>query len=181
MASLIYIVNVLLQYFLVTAFLLRLLLPLVRADMRNPLSQAVLRFTNPIVLPLRRLLPPIGRVDTASVLALILAQTFTIAVLVLLSGGIGMLSPLFLLKVSLWSLLLSTLRFYSFAVLFYALLGWITPGGYNPMTDILSSLCEPLMQPIRRLIPPIAGLDFTPVFVLIAIQAVLIALPQPYF
>jgi YggT family protein len=181
MASLFYIVKALLQYFLVTAFLLRLLLPLVKANMRNPLSQAVLRFTNPVVMPLRKLLPPIGRVDTASVVALLLAQTFTVALLALLIGGMGMLEPLYLIKVALFSLLIGVLQFYSAAVFIYVLLSWVAPSQYNPATDLLNSLCEPLMSPVRRLIPPIAGLDFTAVFVLIGLQAILIALPQPFF
>src|SRR5688500_8864647 len=63
MSAIVYIVNAILQYLLVTAFLLRVLLPLARANMRNPLSQAVLRATNPLVLPLRKMLPPIGRLD----------------------------------------------------------------------------------------------------------------------
>ena len=70
MPAIIYIVEAVLQYLLVTAFLLRLVLPLARVNMRNQLAQAVIRVTNPLVMPLRRVLPPIGRVDTASVVAI---------------------------------------------------------------------------------------------------------------
>ena len=181
MAALIYIVQALLQYLLVTAFLLRLLLPLVRANMRNPLSQAVLRATNPLVLPLRRLLPPLGRIDTASVLALLLVQAATIVILATLAGGTRMITPLFLLKACLLALLVSTIQLYSFAILIYVLLSWIAPATYSPANDLLNSLCEPLMRPIRRIIPPIAGLDLTAVFVLIGLQALLIALPRGFF
>jgi len=179
MAALIYIVQALLQYLLVTAFLLRLLLPLVRANMRNPLSQAVLRVTNPLILPLRKVLPPIGRIDTASVIALFLVQAATIAIIATLAG-IGLTNPLFLLKTSLLSILISLIQFYRFAVLIYVLLSWLSPPGYNPASDLLHSLCNPLLRPVRRLIPPIAGLDLTPIFVLIALQALLIVVPQPF-
>ena len=86
MDALIFIVRTLLQVLLVTVFLLRVLLPLVRADARNQLSQAVIRFTNPLVLPLRRLLPPVGKVDTASIVALFIVQVATTATLWLLGA-----------------------------------------------------------------------------------------------
>src|SRR5262252_8783627 len=89
MSAIVYIANALLQYLLVTAFLLRVLLPLVRANMRNPLSQAVLRVTNPLVLPFRRILPPIGRMDTASVVALLLVQLVTTLIISTLLRHIG--------------------------------------------------------------------------------------------
>lgn len=73
MRAIIYVVGALLQL-VVTIFLLRVLLPLARADARNQLSQAVIRLTNRVVLPLRKMLPPIGKVDTASLVALVLVQ-----------------------------------------------------------------------------------------------------------
>ena len=69
------------------AFLLRVLMPLVRADFRNPLGQAVLRFTDPLVRPLRRVLAPAGRVDVASIVALLLVQFAGTALLRLVAGG----------------------------------------------------------------------------------------------
>src|SRR5687767_2984887 len=86
MDALIFIVRTLLQVLLVTVFLLRVLLPLVRADKRNQLSQAVIRMTNPLVLPLRRILPPVGKVDTASIVALVIVQIAATATLWLLGA-----------------------------------------------------------------------------------------------
>ena len=88
-----FIVGTLLQVLLVMVFLLRVLLPLVRADSRNQLSQAVIRLTNPLVLPLRRVLPPIGKVDTASIVALIIVQAAAVAMLWLLGGYPGIFTP----------------------------------------------------------------------------------------
>jgi YggT family protein len=170
MDALIYIVRSLLQVLLVTVYLLRFLLPLVRADFRNPLSQAVLRITNPLVLPLRRILPAAGRIDTTSLVALVLVQLATTAVVFLLSG-FGLSQPAALLHSALLSLAITVLQFYWFAVLVYVILGWVAPGTYSPSASLLASLCEPLLRPVRRLIPPLAGLDLSAVFVLIGLQA----------
>src|SRR4029079_8039067 len=85
MRAITFVVGALLQL-VVTIFLLRVLLPLARADSRNQLSQAVIRMTNPLVLPLRRILPPIGKVDTASIVALLLVQAAATATLWLLGA-----------------------------------------------------------------------------------------------
>ncbi len=174
MSAVIYIVNAVLQYLLVTAFLLRVLLPLARANMRNPLAQAMLRVTSPLVMPLRRILPPIGRIDTASIVALLLVQLGTTLIVSMLSGYIGTSASIAL--VVIYTLVDSTLQLYSFAILIYVVLSWVAPGTYSPANDLLASLCEPLLGPVRRLIPSIAGLDLTPVFVLIGLQALRIAL-----
>lgn len=170
MDALIFIVRSLLQVLLVTVFLLRFLLPLVRADARNPLSQAVLRITNPLVLPLSRIVPPAGRIDTASLVALLIVQLATTAVVFLLMG-IGLGRPLLLIESALLSLGLTTIQFYKFAILIYVILSWVAPGTYSPAASLLASLCEPLLRPVRSIIPPLAGLDLSAIFVLIGLQA----------
>jgi YggT family protein len=170
MDALIFIVRSVLQVLLVTVFLLRFLLPLVRADARNPLSQAVLRITNPLVLPLRRVIPAAGRIDTASLVALLLVQLVTTAIVFVLMG-IGLARPGALFQSALLSLALTVLQFYKFAVLIYVILSWVAPGTYSPSASLLASLCEPLLRPVRRIIPPLAGLDLSAIFVLIGLQA----------
>jgi len=179
MQALIYIVNSLLQYLLVTAFILRLLLPLLRANMRNPVSQAILRVTNPLVMPLRKILPPMGRVDTASVVALLLVQLLT-TIIIASMIGFDATNGAFIARSAALALLATVLQFYTFSIFIYVLMGWLAPHTYNPATDLLGSICEPLLRPVRRLIPSVAGLDLTPVFVLIGLQALLIALPKPF-
>ena len=102
MEALIFIVRTLLQVLLVTVFLLRVLLPLARADSRNQLSQAVIRLTNPLVLPLRRIVPPIGKVDTASIVALILVQMAATATLWLLGAYPRLFSVSLFLLLDAW-------------------------------------------------------------------------------
>lgn len=174
MQALIFIVQTLLQL-LVVVFLLRLLLPLCRADARNPISQAVIRLSNPLVLPLRRVIPAIRKLDTASLVALLLVQLAATAIVFLLSG-VGIRSPVGLVLFALRELTLTVLQFYFFAILIYALLSWIAPAAYSPAASLLTSLCEPVIRPVRRIIPPIAGLDLSALFVLIAIQALQIVI-----
>lgn len=173
MQALVYVLDTLLKL-VVCAFLLRLLLPLVRADFRNPIGPAVLRFTGPVVLPLRKLLGPVGRVDVASLAALLLVQLAGTAALRLAAGLT--LAPGPLLVHGLLGLAHTVLQFYFVVVLGYVILSWVAPGNYSPVAQLIGRLCEPLLQPFRRVIPPIAGLDFSAVFVLIALQALQILL-----
>lgn len=176
MDAIIFIVRTLLQVLLVTVFLLRVLLPLVRADSRNQLSQAVIRLTNPLVMPLRRLLPPIGKIDTASIVALLIVQIAATATLWLLGAYPWVLTPAQFMYVVLLNLLATILQFYTFALLLYILLSWVAPGTYSPASALLSSLCEPLLRPVRRAIPPLAGIDLSALFVIIGLQALYIAI-----
>lgn len=176
MDAIIFIVRTLLQVLLVTVFLLRVLLPLARADSRNQLSQAVIRLTNPLVLPLRRILPPIGKVDTASIVALLLVQAAATATLWLLGAYPFAHGADVFIRIMLFSLIATILLFYTYALLLYVLLSWVAPGTYSPAAALLNSLCEPILRPIRRIIPPIAGLDLSALFVIIGLQALYIAI-----
>lgn len=173
MDALLFILDALLTL-VVIAFLLRLLMPLVRADFRNPIGQAVLRFTSPLVMPLRRLLPPAGRVDLASLVALLVVQLAKTALLFLVAGLGLPAGPLLLRGVQ--DLAGTVLQFYFVAVIVYALLSWVAPGNYGAGTQLLARLCEPLLRPVRRVVPPIGGLDLSALFVLIALQALQILL-----
>jgi YggT family protein len=173
MDALIFILDAVLTL-VVIAFLLRLLLPLVRADLRNPVGQAVLRVTNPLVMPLRRLLGSAGRIDLASLVALLLVQFAGTAVMVLVAGG--SLAPFPLLVRAVRDLTQTVLQFYFVAVLLYALLSWVGPAGHGPAAHLLGRLCEPLLAPVRRIVPPLGGLDLSALFVLIGLQALQILL-----
>jgi|1185.fasta_scaffold339643_2 YggT family protein len=176
MEALIFIVRTLLQVLLVTVFLLRVLLPLARADTRNQLSQAVIRLTNPLVMPLRRVLPPVGKIDTASIVALLIVQAAATAILWLLTGTPFSLGIDVFLRVMFITLLGTILLFYTYAMLLYVLLSWVAPGTYSPAAALLERLCDPLLRPVRRIIPPIAGIDLSALFVIIGLQALYIAI-----
>ena len=174
MAAVIFILHTLLSL-LVAVFLLRIVMPLVRADFRNPIGQAVLQVTNPLVMPLRRVLPPAGRVDVASVVALLLVQLAGTA-LIRLAAGAG-LAPAPLVAGALVGLARTVLQLYFWLVLVHVLLSWVAPGQYSPGTQLLNRLCEPLLRPVRRVIPPLGAFDLSPMFVLIGLQALQLLLP----
>ena len=158
----------------VIAFLLRVLLPLLRADFRNPIGQAVLKVTDPLVMPLRRVMAPAGRVDVASVVALLLVQFAGTLVLRLVAGH-GF-DPAAIVVQGMLGLLRTVLQFYFVAILIYAVLSWVAPGTYSPANQLLARICEPLLGPVRRVIPPLGGLDLSALLVLIALQALQILL-----
>ena len=174
MSALYFIIDTLLSLALFVA-LLRLLMQWSRADFRNPLAQAVVRLTNPVIIPLRRVLPPVGRIDTASVVTVVLVALVETGIMYLLRD-FELPPAIPWLRGASLEILRATLWLYFYAVFLYALLGLIAPGGYSPMQSLLTSLCEPVLRPVRRVIPPIGGLDLSPLWVGIAIQAVLILL-----
>jgi YggT family protein len=155
--------------------LLRLLLQLGRADFRNPLAQAIVKLTDPVIRPLRRALPAMGRVDTASVVAILLAIAVEIAVVRLLLG-VGMPGSSLLLRDLATYLVELVLKTYLVCIILYAVLSFASPDHRTPAQSMLASVCEPLLAPVRRRIPSIAGLDLSPLWVCIAIQALLILL-----
>ncbi|MGH8148691.1 MAG: YggT family protein [Steroidobacteraceae bacterium] len=175
MNAIIYIVDTLASLALFVA-LLRLLLQWARADFRNPISQAVVRITNPLVMPLRRILPPIGRVDTASVVTVVIVALAEVAI-VFGVHGFGLPNAVVWVREAAIDILRTTLWTYFYAVILYAVLSFIAPGDYSPVQSLLTSLCEPVLRPFRRLVKPIGGLDLSPLWACIAIQALLILLP----
>lgn len=164
-----------LLWLLTLAFVLRLLLQWVRADFRDPMADAVVRVTNWLILPLRRVLPPIGKIDTATVVAVLVVAAARTAMVLAFSGS-GLADPLVFLRFMIVGLVDLILRIYLFALLLYWLTSFVSPGGYSPGVRLLAQLCEPVLKPVRRVIPPIGQIDFSFLWVCIAIGALLILL-----
>jgi YggT family protein len=173
--ALYFIVKTLAQLYLLL-LLLRFWLPWLRADFRNPIAQGILKFTSPLIVPLRRFLPSVGRLDTATILVAFAVQLVT--VLVLLAIVRAPVDPLAVAFVSIIELAILSLNLFFFATLIQIILSWVAPGNYNPVTALLTSLSEPILRPFRRLIPPIGGLDISPIFALVLLQAAVILLQQ---
>ena len=171
MNALVYLVDTLLTLFLYV-LILRFVMQLVRADFRNQIAHAVLVVTNPVIMPLRRILPPMGKVDTASVVAIIVFAALNIGAIRLLSGD-GMLDPFSWIQVTALFLLRAFLQFYSGVLILYALLSWVVPPGYSPPMALLGSICEPILAPIRRVIPPLGGLDLSVLWALLLLGVLL--------
>lgn len=155
--------------------LLRLLLQLSRADFYNPVSQMVVKMTNPLLRPLRRLIPSIGGFDTASLVLALLVQTVILATILLLN--IGTLPNILLLLV--WAVigcLSLVVKMYFFIILASIILSWVAAGSYHPMILLVHQLTEPVLTPFRKLLPPMGGMDFSPILLFLAINVIEIVL-----
>ncbi|MGB4072577.1 YggT family protein [Pseudomonas sp.] len=142
--------------------LLRFILQLVRADFYNPLSQFIVRATHPLLKPLRKVIPSFAGLDLASLVLAILVQLVLMA-LTLLLLGYELNNPLQLL---IWSIIGVTalfLKVFFFALIISVILSWVAQGSHNPSAMLVNQLCEPLLAPIRRILPSMGGLDLSPI------------------
>jgi YggT family protein len=160
----------------ILAVLLRFLFQLARADFYNPISQFLVALTNPLLKPLRRIIPGLFGVDIAS-LVLLLALKSLEVFLVFSLGGYT-LEPLPVAIAAVVDLLRLTVNIFFYAILLRVILSWFMPYGVrqNSAGNLLVSLTEPLMRPARRLIPAIGGLDLSPIAVLVGLQLCQLAL-----
>jgi YggT family protein len=166
--AIVFIVDALARLYLLV-LLLRLFLPLVGADFHNPLAQAILKLTSPLVVPVRRIIPPIGRVDTATVVVAFGVQYLAMFVIALLQGARPTIISL--LVGSAISLVLLVFNLFFWLIIIRIIISWVSPGGYNPAVAMVYALTEPLLRPFRRIIPPLGGFDISPIFALIALGA----------
>ena len=152
--------------------LLRFILQLVRADFYNPLSQFVVRATQPLLMPLRKVIPSILGLDTASlVLAIVVQFLLMMVTLILMGYGVGG----FVLQLLVWSMIGVTslfLKVFYFAMIVSVILSWVAPGSYNPGAQLVNQICEPLLAPFRKIMPNLGGLDISPIFAFIALNLV---------
>jgi YggT family protein len=160
----------------ILAVLLRFLFQLSRADFYNPISQFLVALTNPLLIPLRRIIPGLMGIDLASLVLLLALQLLEVYVVSWLNNLAVTLLPL--VVASLVSLVRLTINVYFYAILLRVILSWFMPYGMrqNPAGDLLVSLTEPLMRPARRLIPAVGGLDLSPIVVLVGLQLLQLAL-----
>lgn len=163
----------------VAIFLARLLLQTCRANFRNPLAQGILQLTSWLVMPLRRVLPPVGKLDTASLVAVLLVEAAAI-VLLSLVRGVGFPDAGPLLGATALGVVLATIDLLFVVVLVYALLSLLGARYDNPLQGPLAALSEPLLRPVRRILPVLGGFDFSPVVVIIGLQAIKILLASQW-
>ena len=150
--------------------LMRFILQLVRANFYNPLCQFVVKATQPLLKPLRRVIPSLFGLDMSSLVLALLLQILLFVVILMLNGYqaftvlllpwalIGVFS--LFLKIIFWSMIISVI------------LSWVAPGSRSPGAELVYQITEPVLAPFRRLIPNLGGLDISPIFAFIAIQLV---------
>ncbi|HET8708013.1 MAG TPA: YggT family protein [Pseudomonadales bacterium] len=149
----------------------RFMLQLVRADFYNPFSQFMVKATNPVLVPLRRIIPGVRGLDVASLVLMLIVIAIKIALMMMVKYGVILNLPIFFIALvrETASLLIS---YFSFMIIVMAISSWINPGGYHPVTAVLYQICEPILAPFRKIIPPMGGLDLTPMVVLLLLQAI---------
>jgi len=166
---------------LTLAFLLRCYLQLTGAPFHNPLSQAVVSLTNFAVRPVRRIVPSMGWLDTASLLLALLTQlVLQLSILWLSDFPLMVADPqvyVALLGLALLGVVKLSLYIMLYAVILQAVMSWINP--HTPLAPVLDSLTRPLLQPLRRYMPSTAGIDLTPLIVFIFIELLLMLLIAP--
>jgi len=161
----VFLIDILFQLY-ATALLIRLLLQWVRADFYNPVSQFIVKITDPVVKPLRRIIPGFGGIDAATlILALLVMAIKSIIVY-------QTLNPVIIALVTLESTIVLCLSIFLYAIIIQAVLSWINPDPYNPVVSLLNSLTFPVLKHFRKLIPPISGMDISPIFAIIALMFV---------
>ncbi|MFK7793945.1 MAG: YggT family protein [Gammaproteobacteria bacterium] len=158
------------------AILLRMILSATRADFYNPISQFLVTITNPPLVPLRKILPSIGPIDTASwvlVLALKALEVFLLLYIRGIQPSIDILMISTVLQV-----IIMIVSIFLYAVIIRAILSWFAGMnmGNNPILSLLNSITEPVLAPARKIIPPVGAFDLSAMAVILILYSVLIAL-----
>ncbi|KTC17473.1 YggT family protein [Pseudomonas viridiflava] len=149
--------------------LLRFVLQLVRANFYNPLSQFIVKATQPLLKPLRRIIPSIFGLDMSSLVLAIIVQMILMALtLLLMFGTTG--DPLHLLLWSIISVTALFLKIFFFALIISVILSWVAPGSHNPGAELVNQICEPALAPFRRIVPNLGGLDISPILAFLVLK-----------
>lgn len=156
----------------IAALMLRVLLEAVGADYYNPVSQVLITVTQPLVGPLARIIPRMGRFNSAAVVLLLILQTISVVLVMAISGFAA--DPLQALVIALFRLVRMLLVMYMVLIIAEVILSWVGGGMRHPIIPLIYQLTRPVLQPIRRVIPSIGGLDLSPLVAIIAIQFLMI-------
>lgn len=173
-----FLVNTLFGIYIV-AVLLRVLLQMVRADFYNPICQALVRVTNPLLIPLRRVIPPVGQLDMAAVVLIFLLKIIQLWLAGTLMGQTAPIAAMLVFAVA--SLLQTLITVFTVTIVAQVILSWIDPAGQNPVGGLLRQLNAPLVNPVRRHVPAIGGLDLSPLIVILSLQLAGILIVAPVF
>ena len=155
----------------ISIVLARFILQMVRADFYNPVSQFIVKATNPLLIPLRKIVPGFGGLDIASLVLFVLIIAVKLGLYVFVFHDPGPVQVLPLVIFFIKSMANTIINFFLFVIFVSAILSWVTAagGGYNPFADILNQIAEPVLGPARKIIPPMGGLDISPMLVMIGL------------
>lgn len=176
--GLVFLIDILLGLYIL-AVLLRFLFQVVRADFYNSFSQALVTITNPTLAPLRRMIPGLYGIDVAAIVLLLILQCLKNFIIWLIQGvqpkvmGLVVVSAADLLQLTLWVFIV--------AIFIRVILSWVSPyaARQHPAVGLLNNLTDPLMRPARHMIPPMGGIDLSPIVVFILLYLTIILLVKP--
>lgn len=151
----------------ISILLFRGMLQIAKADYYNPISQTVVRLTQVPLAPLQKILPKIGRLDFGPFLL-----SFVIFAVAFLLVSKGQADPVAVVLLSLINVLYQLLDLYFYAVIGSVIISWVAPGSYHPAPQLIQQVTEPLFRLSQKVIPPIGGLDLSPILIIIIIQLV---------
>lgn len=154
--------------------MIRLILAYVQANYFNPITRFIVKITQPLVAPLRRIIPNYRRIEFSTLVLIIVFELIKISLLFLLTVGIP--NILLLISLSIIEALKLLLQTFFYAILLQAIMSWFQPGE-TPATQILRQLSAPILFPLQRIIPPVSGFDITPIPALLLLQLLIILLP----
>lgn len=166
----IYIINTLGSLF-VSLVLLRFLCQLVRADYYNPISKALVKFTNPVLIPLRKVIPGFFGIDFAAVVLALAVQMLLLLASIWLQGY-SISNLLVLLPWAMVSLFGLLLNFYFIGIIIIFIASWVAPYSNHPALSLLRQLMEPLLAPFRKILPPLGPLDLSTLVFFMTLQIV---------
>ena len=153
--------------------MLRFLLQLVKADFYNPASQLIVRATQPILAPMRRIIPGVGGIDLSSIVLMLVLQMVETGLLKAMGAyALFNVSTAGLLVWAIADLVELATFVFIFSLIVQVILSWLSPGAYNPVVGLLYSFNEPILRPARRVLPSTSGLDFSPLIALIFLNLI---------
>lgn len=150
--------------------LLRFLCQLVRADYYNPLSKTLVKLTNPLIVPLRKIIPGFGGIDWAALVLALLLEVGLIFATQLVMGSLFL--SLTILPIALIALIGLALNFYFYGMIILVIASFVAPHTYNPAISLLNQLIDPLLKPVRKILPSFGGLDFSPMVLMFGIYLI---------
>ncbi len=156
----------------------RFILQVVRADFYNPISQMFVKITDPMLKPMRRIIPGFFGLDMAAIVLLLIIQSAELLISHAIRG-IGFHNPLMFIIEAIGTLISHAAQLYMICIFVIVIASWISPGSPHPLIQIAYQITNPIMRPARKILPSAGGIDFSPILALIFIFAIMFLVAAP--
>jgi len=170
-----FLINIIFGFFILMV-MLRFVLQWARADFYNPISQFIVKITDPALKPFRRVIPGFAGLDFPAIVLMLVLKCIETLLIVAISGK--SLHLLIILIYSATGLLSLFLYVFIFAIIIMAIASWIAPGNYNPVLNLIHQIIAPIMRPIQRYVKPVSGMDLSPLVALLILNLIVMAIPH---